>query len=206
MHDLVRQTWETFWSARFSPGVARIRFGFGLGREISETDLVQIPRFLHSLRCASTIADSVFPSGCIGIVAGFRPTLPNGTLGQTNVFKDLNGLGFAAPQLSQWEAELYPDEEPEDKTFWDIRSYDLKSDNSDRDILLWCSAGADLGIRPIAFVQTFLIDPSRQIMMHLYDDRGMDLTASNPETLRATYEAYDAWLLEYDRERMALLF
>lgn len=206
MHDLIRQTWETLWYARFSPGEARIRFGFKLGRETSETNLVQVPRFLHSHRCASAIADSVFPTGCVGIVAGWEPPLPNGSPRKNKAFKALNRLGFIAPQLSRWEAELYPEEDPEDKTVFELRSYDLKSDNSDRDILLWCSAGGDLGIRPIAFVETFLIDPSRQIMMHLYDDRGMDLTASSPESLRATYEAYDAWLLDYDRERMALLF
>lgn len=39
-----------------------------------------------------------------------------------------------------------------------------------------------------------------------YDDRGMDITGPNTERLARLYHQFNAWLLDYDRARMAEMF
>ncbi|WP_235354788.1 DUF3885 domain-containing protein [Bacillus sp. FSL R5-0432] len=47
---------------------------------------------------------------------------------------------------------------------------------------------------------------SKKMIFHLYDDRGCDLIAAEPERLRPVYEGLQHWLLDYDRPQMDRLF
>ena len=75
-----------------------------------------------------------------------------------------------------------------------------------RDTLLWHVVASEMPIYPSAPVVAFLIDPSKSVMMHIYDDRGMDVSAYDATTLHGLYAGFADWLLDYDRERMAKLF
>ncbi|MCY1119914.1 DUF3885 domain-containing protein [Bacillus safensis] len=54
--------------------------------------------------------------------------------------------------------------------------------------------------------EIYLINLSKQMIFHLYDDRGCDLIAAEPECLRPVYEGLQHWLLDYDRPKMDRLF
>ncbi|MEW6980056.1 DUF3885 domain-containing protein [Bacillus pumilus] len=54
--------------------------------------------------------------------------------------------------------------------------------------------------------EIYLINLSKQMIFHLYDDRGCDLIAADPERLRPVYEDLQHWLLDYDRAQMDRLF
>ncbi|MGE6626930.1 DUF3885 domain-containing protein [Bacillus pumilus] len=54
--------------------------------------------------------------------------------------------------------------------------------------------------------EIYLINLSKQMIFHLYDDRGCDLIAAEPERLRPVYEGLQHWLLDYDRAQMDRLF
>lgn len=54
--------------------------------------------------------------------------------------------------------------------------------------------------------EIYLINLSKQMIFHLYDDRGCDLIASDSERLRPVYEGLQHWLLDYDRAQMDRLF
>ncbi|MGX9292388.1 DUF3885 domain-containing protein [Bacillus sp. A015] len=54
--------------------------------------------------------------------------------------------------------------------------------------------------------EIYLINLSKQMIFHLYDDRGCDLIAADPERLRPVYEGLPHWLLDYDRAQMDRLF
>ena len=43
-------------------------------------------------------------------------------------------------------------------------------------------------------------------MLHVYDDRGMDVIACDPAKLHGLYSDFEDWLLDHDRERMMKLF
>lgn len=52
----------------------------------------------------------------------------------------------------------------------------------------------------------FFFDTASHIMLHLYDDRGMDIAAASTDALRTLYEHFSNWLLAYDRVRMDDIF
>jgi hypothetical protein len=52
----------------------------------------------------------------------------------------------------------------------------------------------------------FLFDTEAEVLFYYYDDRGLDLCASRVETLQVIYERFNAYLLDYDRERMNSVF
>ncbi len=52
----------------------------------------------------------------------------------------------------------------------------------------------------------FFFDTKRHLLFHPYDDRGADVVAENPDTLRFLYEDCKNWLLAYDLQRMQKIF
>ncbi|OLP63083.1 hypothetical protein BACPU_34830 [Bacillus pumilus] len=54
--------------------------------------------------------------------------------------------------------------------------------------------------------EIYLINLSKKMIFHLYDDRGCDLIAADPEDLRPVYQDLKHWLLDYDRPQMERLF
>ncbi|WP_420901955.1 DUF3885 domain-containing protein [Paenibacillus dendritiformis] len=45
------------------------------------------------------------------------------------------------------------------------------------------------------------INKTKQIIYHLYDDRGCDVLCAALDPLRPLYEEFNDWILEYDREK-----
>ncbi|QHJ69938.1 DUF3885 domain-containing protein [Planococcus halotolerans] len=54
--------------------------------------------------------------------------------------------------------------------------------------------------------QVYLINVSRQLIYHLYDDRGCDIISADKEGIRFLYEQYNDWILDYDREKIDAVF
>jgi Domain of unknown function (DUF3885) len=54
--------------------------------------------------------------------------------------------------------------------------------------------------------RVFLLNVSRDVILHMYDDRGLDVIAANPTSLLALYKSHNAWILEYDRARIDAIF
>jgi hypothetical protein len=52
----------------------------------------------------------------------------------------------------------------------------------------------------------FVIDPSSKVIMHMYDDRGLDIIAAELNTLRPLFESFGDWILENQRHRIAFRF
>ena len=52
----------------------------------------------------------------------------------------------------------------------------------------------------------FFFHTAKHILLHLYDDRGMDIVAEKRETISFLYERFPNWLLDYDRKRMKEIF
>lgn len=47
--------------------------------------------------------------------------------------------------------------------------------------------------------RAYTFDPGRQLLFHVYDDRGADLYGGSVEALRPYYERFGAWLLDHNR-------
>lgn len=73
--------------------------------------------------------------------------------------------------------------------------------------LLWCALVTDLGpVRPNPQCLIYLIQPASGILLHPYDDRGLDVICRDSTRLQALYEKRRAWLLDYDRKVMDRTF
>lgn len=198
--------WSTLWARSYPAEDFRLRFELG-GEEFDNT-VQQVPRFLQAHSRASAVADALFTGVCVGVVAwngrtpypaGFPDDVEDG-------FVALQSTGFAAPQIAEWSACLYPEPAGDEAEVWTLRSYDLGQGKVARDTLLWHAVASEMPIYPSVPVVIFLIDPDLSAMLYVYDDRGMDVIADDPTKLTGLYSDFADWLLDYDRNRMAALF
>jgi hypothetical protein len=87
-----------------------------------------------------------------------------------------------------------------------MRSFDLTGSSGDRDILLWNPIALELPISPSSPDRSFLLHPTEAVLVHVCDDRGMDVIGKHAEALKPIYERFDSWLVDSDRPRMEQVF
>lgn len=113
------------------------------------------------------------------------------------VFRSLRRCDVDLPRPFEAWTEQVDDEWHAERAFFAFRR--------GRDELLeylWGALAVDIGIRPRLECRVHLADPERGILVHPYDDRGMDVIGPNHALLRDLYTRFNPWLLDYDRERM----
>ncbi|MFL0198907.1 DUF3885 domain-containing protein [Clostridium sp. WILCCON 0269] len=64
----------------------------------------------------------------------------------------------------------------------------------------------DLGGLQDFVASVYLFDVENHVMLHLYDDRGLDIVAHDKNTLMSLYEKLNAWVLDYDRKQIDKVF
>ena len=118
----------------------------------------------------------------------------------------LEEMGVASGSaLASWNGYWWPEEAMDDEAELTAqRAIRVSWDQAD--VLLWNQIALDRGVLPQAPVLSKLLDLDRGVLVNAYDDRGMDITALNKCSLMDLYERFDAWLLDYDRERMIEAF
>lgn len=86
----------------------------------------------------------------------------------------------------------------------------LRLPNQEDQILpfIWAAVAEEMGIGPrfSSIAKSYIADPERGLVVHIYDDRGMDVIAVERQTLRPCYERFNDWLLDYGRDRMDATF
>ncbi|KMO28301.1 DUF3885 domain-containing protein [Methylobacterium aquaticum] len=88
---------------------------------------------------------------------------------------------------------------------WHGADFD-KSDDA-MTALLWAALTRDLSITPSTrCFSVHIVDFARKIVVHPYDDRGLDVVAPDRQTLRPLYERRNDWLLDHDRKAMDATF
>jgi hypothetical protein len=120
------------------------------------------------------------------------------------LFRPLRALGVRMGRPRAWWTEPHADEwvpEPETRLFV---AFACGREALHR--LLWGALAADLGIRPRLDGQLFVADPARRIIVHPYDDRGMDVVGPNRALLAELYHRFNRDLLDYGRARMDAFF
>lgn len=50
--------------------------------------------------------------------------------------------------------------------------------------------------------EVYFVNADKKLIFHMYDDRGLDIIATDKETLKPIYAKHNDWLLDYDRERI----
>jgi hypothetical protein len=183
------------WLHPFEQSLFRLRFELG-GEELSNLTQWEA-REAQANHRASTVAEHVFRNSkrLIGVVLWFEAERPRES---GMVF--LQALGFeTANPMETWDgmppwlekdpAEDYP------PCHW--AAFDLTQDRSQLCILIKTAISEE------AHAISYIVDPDAEIVLHVYDDRGMDLTGLSRESIGEAYGVFSDWLLDYDRERMA---
>jgi hypothetical protein len=192
------------WSQAFRSSPYRLRFE--LGGETFDNIAQPVPRFIQAFHRAQTIANALFSRSTS--LTAILAVLPKGEVAAQGKkpFKALKALGFRGPApWCEWSAPLDPNDDGDDEMLLDWQAINL-TDPAMRDALLWTSIALEMPIRPKAAVLSFLTDFDAGVMLHVYDDRGMDVCAIARPAIERLYRQFDCWLLDYDRPRMAAAF
>lgn len=64
-------------------------------------------------------------------------------------------------------------------------------------------ANADHSQSPSVSGRVYFLNPATAIIVHMYDDRGLDMIAATRESLVPIYQTFNDWVLDFDRERIA---
>lgn len=54
--------------------------------------------------------------------------------------------------------------------------------------------------------EIYFINKIKNNIFNLVDDRGLDIIAKDKESLVDIYSKFNSWILEYDREKIDLIF
>ena len=87
---------------------------------------------------------------------------------------------------------------------WDIVKVNDKRSISD---IMWLCIASEMMIEP-AFHSTtaYLVDTRNGLILHAYDDRGLDVVSLNKSQLSELFIKFNKWLLECDLARMSAMF
>lgn len=164
-----------------------------------------VARFTQAFDRARTLADALFaPSADVTAILAASPDAERDVFApERDPFGALDALGPDAPApMTVWSAPL---QAGDDEPLLEWRAVALR-DRAMRDVLLWVAIAYELPIAPKAPVQSWLVDFERGLMLHVYDDRGMDVRALEKDAIAPLYREHDAWLLAHDRPRMRRAF
>jgi Domain of unknown function (DUF3885) len=67
-------------------------------------------------------------------------------------------------------------------------------------------ANADHAIEPAVGSWVYFYNLRTDVILHMYDDRGLDVIATKPDTIVALYKQFNDWILDYDRHRIDAVF
>lgn len=122
-------------------------------------------------------------------------------------FQQIDSLQKSEIKYSK-EFQLY---EPKDK--FDIRNIaiiKLTADRINHKNILMAIGHSDFPAKQPRLDQNgvftskeiYFVNIDKKLILHMYDDRGLDLISADKETLRPIYKKYKNLLLDYDRERI----
>jgi Domain of unknown function (DUF3885) len=196
--------WNGFPDALFYASPWALRFSLGDGLEPGPH------RFLQAIDRARAIAAAVFSgSALLTVFAGFHDGERRSSRSSASL-RGLTKMGFKG-NFQQTDKVLLGDQEHIDAFGKDLCRYwcraDIANDTCQTEILLWASIAKKGEILPKArWLDLYIADLDRGLVLHVYDDRGMDVVGPSKATLGPHYQAFNTWLFDYDRPRMDAVF
>ncbi len=179
---------------------------FELGGETWESDR-PIQRFLQAFERAQTVALDLFGnSKCLfALISNYQTDSAI-----QSKFPFLTLCGIKAENLSFISRTPLNDAdctEEDNAGIFRIWNGAKLTDAEQVKELLWLSVASELSIEPkCREADIYLVDFDRQLALHVYDDRGMDVVATEKHVLQETYLKYHDWLLRFDLAKMDAAF
>jgi len=161
---------------------------------------------LTALRKATVICDDVF-GGEERILVHLEAFAPASRFGLRKMLRELCIAGLVVPKdRDVWlEVEDQADDGNE-SVYWVSCAFEVPMAKLQN--LLWCAVATDFGssLRPNPRCRVYLFNPNKGIVVHPYDDRGMDVISRRTSALVGLYERHNDLLLDYDIEAMRQTF
>lgn len=180
-------------------------FPGGLRFELSDGGS-PLDQALTALRKATAICDDIF-GGEEKILVHLEAFAPASCFGLRKILCELRTAGIVVPRVRDvWlEAEDQTDKADESGA-WVSTAFEISTAKLQN--LLWCAVTADFGasLRPSPHCKVYLLNPNKGILVHPYDDRGMDVISGDTAALAGLYDRHNNLLLDYDMEAMRETF
>lgn len=180
-----------------------LRFELG-GEEVPTSR--PLKRFNQAIERASAVAEALFQySEAIWLLTSYygeEPRLKKSLKPLRHCGLDpatVIHLGTVAQHDTDYIAEFGCDQ----FRFWDAIQLTEKSQLQE---VLWLALGAELGIRPRLVTDVYFVDFAQNLVLHPYDDRGMDVAATTKDALIPLYHTFGDWLLEWNRPEIQAHF
>ena len=167
-----------------------IRFELGLGTFRERAPKLYEAAFAPEDVCVIISQDC--PAGNISPIAQQR---------YFRVFS-LPGAFDSKHPVSIQSMEVIAEEEGEHETFT-LQWGELPARSFQYGSVLEGIANADHAQTPSVSGRVYFLNPATAIIVHMYDDRGLDIIAATREPLLPIYRAFNDWILDFDRERIA---
>ncbi|MBD8533342.1 MULTISPECIES: DUF3885 domain-containing protein [unclassified Massilia] len=161
---------------------------------------------LTALQRATAVCKNIF-DGSASILVHLQRYAPQNRFQLRSTLRELRAAGIDPPRSrSIWLDAVSEDEKFSfDVGYWVQCAFELPV--AKLQALLWCALTCDFpSLRPNPGCRIYLIHPDKDIIVHPYDDRGMDVIGRGKPTLAALYRKHKDWLLAYDIAAMAQTF
>jgi len=180
-------------------------FPGGLRFELSEGNS-PLDQGLSALRKATVVCNDVF-AGEERILVHLETYAPASRFGSRAMLRELQVAGIIVPKVRDVWLDAEEQTEEDDDANESLLSCAFEVPATKLQNLLWCAITTDLGpLRPKPRCRVYLLNPNRGIVVHPYDDRGMDVISRNASVLAGLYERHNNMLLDYDIEAMRQTF
>ena len=74
------------------------------------------------------------------------------------------------------------------------------------DLVFRAIGNYDHGEFPSLSSEVYFLNRRTETILHMYDDRGLDVIAANKTSILSLYRSFGAWILDYDRDRIDAVF
>lgn len=157
---------------------------------------------LTALRRATVVCDDVF-AGEEHVLVHLESYAPPSPFALRPMLREFQVAGIFVPKIRDiWldDDDQTDDDDDGSATFV---SCAFKVPATKMQNLLWCAIASDLGpLRPKPCCRVYLLNINKGIVVHPYDDRGMDVISQSTTTLTGLYERHHDWLLNHDIDAM----
>ena len=177
-------------------------FPGGLRFQLSEGGS-PLDQVLVALRKATIVCDDVF-AGEERILLHLQAFTPPSRFRLRPMIRELRDAGVGIPKIRDIWLEK-DDDDSDDEGYWINCAFEVSAEKLQN--LLWCAVATDFGtLSPNPHCRIYLLNTNKEIIVHPYDDRGMDVIGQRKPALAGLYKRHNDLLLDHDREAMRETF
>lgn len=178
----------------------------GLRFELSEGG-EPIEQVLTAMRKASLVCEDLF-NAVDSLTVCLRRFVGSDKFALRKVLRELKNAGIIIPEKREIWFDLVPREDrfDEDIEEWWVNVV-FEMPTTKLQSLFWCAFTVDFpSLRPSPHCDLYIFNLKERILVHPYDDRGMDIIGPNKNILKKLYVKHNRLLLDCDRARMSNSF